>query len=199
MSRRLALISTVVVLAVVAFVAGVVVRSWPHATLEIIREKSPIAWLSVALLVGSAAVAVAAGIAGRGPPAFFVLAAALGVAALDERFMGHEHLKALILREVFDYHRATMGHWGDAPMALVPLIGGGLLWSLRREIVGWPCRAALAGAFAAGVVAIALDIATVHPVAQLVEELLEVAAETLFLLALLAVVDRKLRSSARAT
>lgn len=199
MSRRLALTSAAVVLAVVAFVAGVVVRSWPHATLEIIREKSPITSLSIALLLGAAALAATAGVKGRGPPAFFALAAALGVAALDERFMGHEHLKALILREVFDYHRSAMGHWGDAPMALVPLIGGGLLWSLRRELVGWPCRAALAAAFAAGVVAIALDIATIHPMAQLVEELLEVAAETLFLLALLAVVDRKLRSGARAT
>lgn len=194
MSRRLALTSAAVVLTVGAFIAGVVIRSWPYATLEIIREKSPIAWLSVALLLASAALAVAAGVAGRGPAAFFVLAAGLGVAALDERFMGHERLKALILREVFDYHRAAMGHWGDAPMALVPLVGGALLWALRRELVGGPCRAALLAAFGAGVVAIALDIATVHPVAQLVEELLEVAAETLFLLALLAVVDRKLRA-----
>jgi hypothetical protein len=189
MSRRLTLSFAAISLGVIAFVVVVAVAAGRHAVQELMREKSPIAWLSTMLLVGSSTMALVLWMGGRGRAGFAWLSAALVLAALDERFMFHERLKHQLLAHVFDYHREAMGHWGDAPMALVPLVGAGLIWVLRGELRGRLVRGLLVAAFTAGVVAIALDIATEAPVAQAVEEVLEVVAEALFLLALLARVE----------
>ncbi|HYV43534.1 MAG TPA: hypothetical protein VFA20_01690 [Myxococcaceae bacterium] len=186
MSRKLALTFAAISLGVIAFVVAVAVAAGPYAVQELMREKSPIAWLSTMLLVGSSAVSLVLFMRSRGGAGFGALSAALAVAAMDERFMFHERLKHQLLARAFDYDKAAMGHWGDAPMALVPLVGAGLIWLLRGELRGRLVRGVLAVAFAVGVVAIGLDIATEAPVAQAVEEVLEVVAETLFLLALLA-------------
>lgn len=175
----------------VAFVAITAIHAGRYAVQELMREASPIAWLSTMLLVGAASVAVVLAMTGRGPSAFFALAGALVIAALDERFMGHEALKAFILKRAFHYDRGAMGHWGDLPMLGVPLVGGALVYWLRDAFRSRSSRAFLAAAFTAGVVAIALDIATELPLAQAVEEVLEVVAEALFLMALLAVADER--------
>jgi len=180
---------------VLAFVAAIVANAWPHAAAEISRERSPLAWLSSTLLVASAAVALAVGLRERERPAFWALAAGLFALALDERFMFHERLKALVLRRVFDYDRAAMGIWGDLPMALIPLAGAWVLWSLRAELWRRSCRPWILAAFALGAVAIALDIATEAALVQVAEELLETAAETAMLIALLAVAEAKLRGA----
>ncbi|HEY8208007.1 MAG TPA: hypothetical protein VIG99_11040 [Myxococcaceae bacterium] len=187
MSRRLALTFAAVALGVAGFVTADAVSAGRFAVHELMREGSPIAWLSSMLLAGASVAALVLALrSSRAPGAFFALAAALAAAAVDERFMGHERLKHFILATAFGYDRAAMGHWGDAPMALVPLVGAWLVWTLRRELHGRLCLGLLLGAIAAGTVAVALDIATLAPAAQAVEEVLEVVAETLFLMALLA-------------
>lgn len=193
MSRRLALTSAALAAGVLAFVGAIVANAWPHAAAEIFRERSPVAWLSGTLLASCAAVALAIGLRERERPAFWALAAGLFALALDERFMLHERLKALILRALFDYDRAAMGVWGNAPMLLVPLAGAAVLWSLRAELWRRACRPWILAAFALGAVAIALDIVTDARPVQVAEELLEVASETAMLIALLAVAEAKLR------
>jgi hypothetical protein len=190
MSRRLAPAFAAISLGVIAFVIAVAVAAGPYAVQELMRERSPIAWLSAMLLAASSAMALVLAMGSRRAGAGFSgLSAALAVAAMDERFMFHERLKHQLLARAFDYDKAAMGHWGDAPMALVPLIGAWLIWRLRGEFGVRLCRGLLACALGTGVVAVTLDIATIAPVAQAVEEVLEVVAETLFLMALLARVE----------
>lgn len=69
-----------------------------------------------------------------------------------------------------------------------------LLWTLRAELPHRWTRGLLVVAFAAGAAALTLDIATRHPVGQLAEELLEVLAETVFLVAMLSVVEGQTRA-----
>ena len=190
MSRKLALTFAAIGLAVIGFVTADAVSAGRFAIHELMREDSPIAWLSSMLLACSSVLALVLAMRShRAPGAFAVLAAALMAASLDEQFQGHERLKHLILAKGFGYSRAAMGHWGDAPMALVPLVGMGLVWALRRELRGRLCLGLILAAIAVGTVAVGLDIFTIAPLAQAVEEVLEVVAETLFLLALLARID----------
>jgi hypothetical protein len=190
MTRRLALAFAAISLGITAFVVAVAVAAGPYAVQELMREKSPIAWLSSMLLVASSAAALVLAMRSLGNGlGFGTLAAALAAAAMDERFMFHERLKHQLLAHAFDYDQEAMGHWGDAPMALVPLFGAWLIWRLRGELRGRVCRGLLVAALAAGAIAVSLDIATIEPHAQAVEEVLEVVAETLFLMALLARVE----------
>jgi hypothetical protein len=86
-----------------------------------------------------------------------------------------------------------MGMWGDLPMALIPLAGAAVLWSLRAELWRRACRPWILAAFVLGAVAIALDIATEARPIQVAEELLEIASETAMLIALLAVASERER------
>lgn len=173
-----------IVLAVVLFVAAVAMRAGPHLVHELGRERSPIATLSSLLLLACAGVALALGRRARG---FLVMGAGLVLLAADERFMGHERLKRWILGGLFDWDRAAMGRLGDLPLALAGACGVVLLWSLRGQFASPAAQLRVAAAVLAGSLALALDLTSVAPVPQAVEEVLELAAETLLLLALLKV------------
>jgi hypothetical protein len=185
--RRFVFTSVVIVLIVVLYVGIAAAAAGPFALDEIIRERSPLAWLSCMLLTGAAMVAVILGMRPEAPAAFFLLGAGLFALALDERFMGHERVKELIRVHLFHHDRAAMGVWGNLPLLAVPLVGGWVLWKLRRELQTRPCRTLLLCALGVSVLAVFLDIAELGRWGQLSEELSEIAAETLFLLAMLAV------------
>lgn len=154
-----------------AFVAVAMVLAWPFPLRVLVFENGPTAWAQDALLVASAAVALTKG--------WYALAAGLFTMALDERFMGHEHLKDWLLWNAFDGSLVSMGHWGDLPMLVYPL--GGLIF-LRRLA---PRSRWYTAAFALGAAATALDIFLEAAAAQYVEEFLELAAEALFFGALI--------------
>src|SRR5437868_228091 len=97
MSRRLALAFAAISLGAIAFVVAVAVAAGPYAVQELMREKSPIAWLSTMLLVGSAAMSLVLFMRSTKGAGFAALSAALALAAMDERFMFHERLKHQLL------------------------------------------------------------------------------------------------------
>lgn len=185
MNQRLTWVTAGVIASVCAYVAVVILSAWPHVTGEIIRERSPLGFLSSLLLTAAGAIALAQLLRPAATRRFAVLAGGLFLLALDERFMGHERLKKLILVNVYDYDKAAMGVVGDLPLVVVALLGLGLLWKLRDEFKARPVRLLLIAAVGCGALSLLFDVATLHPTGQLIEELLELNAETLFLIAVI--------------
>jgi len=166
--------------AVLVFMA---VSAWacqPWWELAFRSDNSPVSWLSSALLVAAALLAVRLAGDGSVPRVGGSgLAAVLFLLALDEQFQFHEHVK---------YHWLPRG----SPLAdwnNVLLIVGGLwlLGRFRRLVRERAPRALMSAAIAVGVLALAVAIGRAHAPSLLVvlEEGLEVLAETLFLCALL--------------
>lgn len=167
-----------------ALLMGVVVTGWPDLVFALALEHSPLAWLQTMLLVACAtAAALCATVQGTGQGRGWTgVSLLLLLAALDDRFMGHEAVQA------------ALAHWGGgSPSAVraaqlltllyIPIGAATVLW-LRRVMDprAWRwCAAALA----VGVVALAMDAAFTAAGPQVIEETLEYAAESLMLTGLL--------------
>lgn len=168
---------------VLAILAGLVALYWPALDRAVAYEDSPITWLSTSVLIAAALVAAVLAEDGAGRR-WGVLALLLALAALDERFMGHEQLRDWLLQASGsalsrEDWRANLG------MLLYPLAGGSVAW---RCVAGLPrggARALAGLALLLGSAAVLLDISTVALGWQVIEELLELLAELAFLCALL--------------
>lgn len=165
----------------------------PFWELALRSDNAPLAWLSSALLF-ACAVQAWESLAqhklpcGRGG----TLAAALVLMALDEQFSYHEYWKYHCAEWTCWCARASPGHlhWlGDAPMALVGIVGVLLLVTLHRAFASKLVRGHLVAAVFVGV-GLALGTHFGHLSGALpayigrLEEVFEVLAETLFLCAL---------------
>jgi len=163
---------------------GVVVAGWPDLVFALALETSPLAWLQTSLLVACATAAAlcASGEQGASARGWTVVALALLAAALDDRFMGHERVQALLAQA-----------WGGGPAAVrwsqtltlvyVPIGAGCVAW-LHRHMQGEAWRWC-AAALAVGTVALGLDAAFTAAGPAVLEETLETVAESLMLTGLL--------------
>ena len=121
----------------------------------------------------------------RGTLGWTLSASALFALALDERFMGHERLKEWMWLEIFDGDVDRLGIWGDLPVVINGVIAlSAAVWIARATrcfaAVIWLCIATTCGA-----IAVAMDLATTSIVVQVWEELIELTAESCFLVAVL--------------
>lgn len=169
-----------------AIFLAIVWLHWPWLEQAVAVEEAPVAWLQSSMLWSGATLALLLVFV---EPArrrgWGVLALALLLAALDERFMGHERLKDWMLFRFFSGELAAMGRVGDLPMLLYAAAGLAFVTWLAR---GGPRFAGirwLVAAVVVGTAGIALDIATKDLGMQVVEEGCELLAETLFVCGLL--------------
>jgi hypothetical protein len=180
-------------LGVLTFVLASLWAYLPFSELALRSDNAPVAWLSSALLFACAALAWTALAQHRLPRSLgALLVAALVLMALDEQFGFHEMWKFRCAEWTNWCTRVVPGrvHWlGDAPMALVGLVGLGALVMLHRTIKLTVVRGHMVAAVFVGVV-LALGthfghLSGVLPAAiSRLEEVFEVLAEALFLCAL---------------
>lgn len=182
-----------VVLGVLIFTLVSLWAYLPFWELALRSDKAPLAWLSSALLLASAALAWAALAQrklSRAHAAAWVVA--LVWLALDEQFIYHEYWKHHCAEWTSWCARARPGHvhWlGDAPMALVGIVGVWMMVTLYRVVPSRIVRGHLMAALIVGLV-LALGTHFAHLSGALPtaigrwEELFEVLAEALFLCAL---------------
>jgi len=185
--------SATVLLGVLVFVAFSLWAYLPFWELALRSDNAPVAWLSSALLFGCAALAWSARARQRLPRGLGAwLVAALVLMSLDEQFGFHELWKYRCAEWTSWCARVVPGrvHWlGDAPMALVGILGVGVLVLLYRAIASAVVRGHLVAAVLVGVV-LALGTHFGHlsgllPAAiSRLEEVFEVLSEALFLCAL---------------
>lgn len=177
----------------------IAISAWaylPWWELAFRSDASPVSWLSSALLLACAALALQIGAQRRlGPALASWLAVAMLALALDEQFRFHEYWKYHCAEWTGWCGRAAAGRidWlGDAPMMLVGLVGIATLAALRRAIQSAVVRGLMIAAVAVGVV-LALGVHFGHAGGVLparygrFEEVFEVFAIALFLCALLEV------------
>lgn len=187
--------SSAVILSLSLAVLGAIVWSWwPDVAAALALENSPFAWLQSSLLVACASVAgvlVLHREPAEGRWLWLLLSLLLVVAALDERFMGHERLQEHVFYGLLDGNPAL--RW--MPSLLMLFVAGAglaLLLALRRhmspETWCW-CRMGLG----LGLVAIVLDVTVDSVSVQILEELLEALAEALFLCGLFREAGRPVR------
>lgn len=166
--------------------AAIVWLNWPWLELAFGVEDAPIAWVQSTVLAASAVACLAHALTrARGTIGWSLSAAGLFALALDERFMGHERLKEWIWLEIFDGDVDRLWIWGDVPIVVNGLIAlTAALWIARATrcvaAVIWLCVATTFGA-----IAVAMDLATTSIVVQVWEELIELTAESCFLVAVL--------------
>lgn len=176
---RTALVVAVIVLLVwVALVA----LYWPAIDQAIAYEDSPITWLSTSVLVACATLALVLAEQGAGRR-WYGVGVLLVAAALDERFMGHELLRDIWLAPVV----GKTGALANLPMLSYLLAGAWLTYASWQAFPPGIARALLILALLAGAVAITLDITTVAMGWQVLEEMLELLSELLFLCSLIVV------------
>jgi len=184
----------------------VAVSAWaymPWWELAFRSDASPLSWLSSALLFGCFALAIQIGAQRNLPPLLAGwLVISMLVMALDEQFMYHEYWKYHCHEWTDLCSRAVAGHahWlGDAPMALVGIVGVATLAVLYRAL----CPAVVRGLMIAGVavgVLLALGTHFGHAMGMLpaivsqFEEVFEVYAEALFMCALIEIRPREVTS-----
>jgi hypothetical protein len=189
MTERTAMtrLTLAILLVVGGVTAGILLINWPFVERAIALEDAPIAWLQTTAIAASAVACLCHGLLDdRRRTGWFLVALALFAMALDERFMGHERLKEWIWAEVFDGDRVRMGVWGDMPIAAYGVGGAAVVSWIVRGATNRYAATLLWSAIAAGAAALILDIAANSLWIQVWEELLELLAETLFLIALLA-------------
>ena len=159
------------VLAVMAWAAWDALPWWEYAFLS---DDSPVSWLSSALLIANAAVALNLSLTRMLPP--FIggsMAPALTLMALDEQFLLHERFKA------------SVPAVGNAPAVLVGIGGLGILVVLLNAVRSLAARWLFAVAVVVGLFALGIDVGTSHTSVALFEEGFEVIAEAMFLSGLL--------------
>ena len=175
------------VVAVIATVtAAIVWLNWPWLELAVGVEQAPIAWLQSTVLAASAVACLAhAATRSRGTLGWSLAAVGLFTLALDERFMGHERLKEWIWLEIFDGDADRLWIWGDAPMLVNGAIAAAAAVWIARETRSVIAVIWLGIAATFGAIAVAMDLATTSIVVQVWEELIELTAESCFLVAVL--------------
>jgi hypothetical protein len=181
----------------------VAVSAWaymPWWELAFRSDASPVSWLSSALLFACFALAAQIG-AQRGLPPLLAgwLVIAMLVMALDEQFMYHEYWKYHCHEWTSLCGRAVAGraHWlGDAPMALVGIVGVATLVILYRALGSSVVRGLMIAGVTVGVL-LALGTHFGHAMGMLpgivsqLEEVFEVYAEALFMCALIEIRPRR--------
>lgn len=167
----------------------------PWWELALRSDKSPVSWLSSALLFACAALALQPGLAQAAISRGFSvwLAIAMLALSLDEQFMFHEYWKHHCYEwlEWCDAVIEGQVDWlGDAPMLVVALVGIATFFKLYRATVNPVARRLVLAALWVGVL-LALGTHFGHAGGVLpawfnrFEEVFEVLAESLILCALL--------------
>jgi hypothetical protein len=155
---------------------------WEYAFLS---DDSAVSWLSSALLVANAAVALNLALTGALPFAVgSIIAASLAILSADEQFLLHERFKE------------SVPPWaGNAPTVLVGIGGIVVLVLLNRSVRAQPARWLFAASVALGVFALWVDLGSPPPTIARLEEAFEVVAEALFLSGLLEVARGQVQSA----
>lgn len=176
----------------VAFVLllGVVVAGWPDLEFALALEDAPLAWLQTSMLVACATSAfLRASLADAGHRrGWLAVGALLLLAALDDRFMGHERAQQALFHALGGGPAAR--HVAQGLTLLYLPLGAAALWWLRSQMQRMAWRWCLAG-LGVGTIALGLDAAFTAAAPQVLEEVLEYVAETLFLCGLLTEVRRQ--------
>ncbi|HUQ87121.1 MAG TPA: hypothetical protein VM096_06150 [Vicinamibacterales bacterium] len=167
--------------------AGAAWREWPWWEYAFISDGSAIAWLSSALLVANAAVALSVTLM-RALPLITggCLAAALALLAVDEQFQLHERFK----------NSAGASRVSEAPMVMVGVGGIVLL------VLGWhrlpthTARMVFLSAVSLGIFALWVDLGSPPVIVGQLEEGFEVLSESLFLCGLLELARSHVQSGA---
>jgi len=162
-------------------------REWPFWEYAFISDGSTVAWLSSALLVANAAVALSVtlmralpSIAGAG------LSAALAFLAVDEQFQLHERFK----------NRVGTSRFSEAPMVMVGVGAIVVLVVLWRRLPTRTARVLLVSAISVGIFALWVDLGSPPVIVGQLEEGFEVLAESLFLSGLLELARAQVQSGA---
>ena len=152
-----------------------------------ISDGSAVAWLSSALLVANAAVALSVTLM-RALPLITggCLAAALALLAVDEQFQLHEQFK----------NRAGTTRFSEAPMVMVGIGAVVVLVVLWRRLPTRTARVLFASAVSVGVFALWVDLGSPPVVVGQLEEGFEVLSESLFLCGLLELARVQVQSGA---
>jgi hypothetical protein len=166
--------------------AAVVVAGWPDLVFALALEQSPLAGLQTMLLAACATAAAVCGTAARGRQgqgrAWAMVSLLLLAAALDDRFMGHEVVQAMLARLAGG--GATAQRAAQLLTLLyIPVGVAAALW-LRRALDPQAWRWS-AWALGVGMAALAMDAAFTAAGPQVIEESLEYVAESLMLTGLL--------------
>jgi len=178
---------TVIVVGVVtALMAAAAWREWPWWEYAFLSDGSSVAWLSSALLMANAAVALSAALTRVLPlAAGSCLSAALAFLAIDEQFQVHEQFKSNV----------GGSGLGDAPTLLVGVGGVAGLVVFWRRLPTQTARALFALAVLSGVFALWVDLGSPPVVVGRLEEGFEVVAESLFLCGLLELARSQVQSA----
>ena len=155
---------------------------WEYAFLS---DDSAVSWLSSALLMANAAVALNLALTRALPLAVgSAFAASLAILSADEQFLLHERFKE------------SAPPWlANAPTVLVGIGGGVILVLLSRFVRSQPARWLIATSVALGLFALWVDLGSPPPTIARLEEAFEVVAEALFLSGLLEVSRAQVQSA----
>ena len=178
-----------VVLGALVFMGLSAWGAWPAWEQAFRSDASPVSWLSSALLLTLAVVALRLRAEAALPPGLGAwLALGFALLALDEQFMWHE---------LWKYRCHELTAWceleavRELPMRLVALFGALTVACLCRVMRSWLSRGLLLAGLACGLWALSLDqMPMPYPLSAL-EEGFEVLAESLVLAALLSLPSGK--------
>lgn len=175
----------IVVGAVMLFMILVAWTSQPWWEYAFLSDDSSVSWLSSALLMANAAVALNLTLTGSLHGLLgAVIATALAVMSADEHFLLHERFKH------------SMPAWiGDAPTVLIGIGGVAALLLLNRSMKTPAARYLVAAAVAVGIFALWVDVGSPPATIARLEEGFEVIAEALFLSGLLEVSRTQVQSA----
>ena len=167
--------TTAIVGSVAALMAAAAWTSSPWWEYAFLSDDSAVSWLSSALLMANAGVALNLSLTRVLPLSVGgVMTFALAVMSADEQFLLHERFK-----------HSVPGWMGNAPTVLVGLGGVAVLATLTAVVKSRAARGLVAAAVALGVFALWVDLGSAPPLIARVEEGFEVLAEALFLSGLL--------------
>lgn len=169
--------TTLVLGAAIAFMAVAAWQALPWWEYAFLSDDSAVSWLSSALLLANAAVALTLTLNRSLPsPLGSAVTVALAGLAIDEQFLLHEGFKESVAPSI-----------GNAPTMLVAAGGVGLLVLLNRTVKSRPAMALILAAVVVGLFAIWVDLGAPPAAIARLEEGFEVIAESLFLCGLLEV------------
>ena len=164
--------------AIVAFVIAAALADWPWWEFAFRSDFSAVSWLSSALLLANAAVALSLTLSRLLPRLLgSALTLALTLLALDEQFQLHERFQ----------ESALTGRFGRAPTFLVGAIGIVFAIVLLLTVKSRPARTLLAAGVVVGLFALWVDLGAPPAAIAVFEEGFEVLAEGLFICGLLEV------------
>ena len=183
--HRWCLHTTAIVGFVVAMMGAAAWRSLPWWEYAFLSDDSAVSWLSSALLMANAAVALNLSVTGvLSLAGGSLMTLALAVMSADEQFLLHER-----------FQNTVPGWLGNAPTVLVGVGGIGVLILLNRSVKAPAARYLIGAAVAVGVFALWVDLGSPPPLLARLEEGFEVLAEALFLSGLLEVSRTQVQSA----